>query len=456
MARFYARFDGGTESGLEAAGSNGFFKKLRISDGSTAATTLRNGLIASRSALSTDAYAELDPQWQNGTLGTYFPPETSPGPRSTDSSTFMSWSAVYTSSLSGIKIPTTNRYATSEAVNFSLRPTQSVAYNSPLVGAVNPPDSIGVSYYTYLSASTAVSDVVLYTIVTASNSAITSPWTRPGNYPSRTLYSIWHNPDLNYFAWDDFTPGKPQDLTVEYSASSLVPTFYYTNPFRFKPKWSSSNNNWFYPSDQLEYAVASASFKTGSTQVQGFTETVISPGTQEFTCTVNADPLNGVRCLSEFGVVEGFSYDFLAGVKLRNATLYEETPSVNSDGLGDQITQGVAPITLIRLYGPVYLRKYTSGTVTDYTVYSGESRTSYSTSPNWSGTTPSALTVDVNGIGDRVYETTDSQGPGNSAFDVSSRWCVVTTPGGSCTNSATAWQNVNDEAGLIKSIYTLT
>jgi hypothetical protein len=57
-----------------------------------------------------------------------------------------------------------------------------------------------------LSASNAVKTVI-DTFQTASTATGFTPYTRGGVNSSRTLHSIWHNPTLDYFGWDDFTPG---------------------------------------------------------------------------------------------------------------------------------------------------------------------------------------------------------------------------------------------------------
>jgi hypothetical protein len=204
MARFYARFDGGTESNLEPNAD--YFNKLRVSGNSASGALYRNGLIASRSALSADVYADLDAVNKNGNIGTYFPQETSPGPFSSDYATFASWSSAYTSSIEGIKIPTTNTYGIGD-VNYSKRPTASVAYNNSGVAQTTPIDPVGVSYITYYSASSAVRAVL--DVIQTTSSVSQTPYTRPGTVPSRTIHSVFNDPGLNYFAWDDFTPGQP-------------------------------------------------------------------------------------------------------------------------------------------------------------------------------------------------------------------------------------------------------
>ena len=200
MARHYARFDGGTEATLDSD----YFEQCKVSDGSTAATNLKNGLIDSRSLVTTDIYQDLDSVNQNGSLGIYFPPNS--GPFSTDYSTYASWSTAYTSSLDGIKTPTSNTYG-GGGINYSLRPTASIlSTDTTVVGPTNPADSVGISYSTYLNASNAVTDVL--NSIRSGSDTVTNrgPYARLGNERSRTLHSIWHNPTLTYFAWDDFTP----------------------------------------------------------------------------------------------------------------------------------------------------------------------------------------------------------------------------------------------------------
>lgn len=208
MARWYARFDGGSVSALDNANSTeGYFTKLRIGASSASAALLRDGLIASKSALSTDVYADLDGVNINGTLGTYFPDDFSG--KTVSIPTYVSWSNGYSSTLEGIKTPTTNTYGVADSVNYSKRPTGSVSYTSSAwVTALSPADPIGVSYSTYYSASAAVRTIV-DTIQTTPGGVAQTPFTRPGTDPYRTIYSLWSNPGTDYFAWDDFSPGQP-------------------------------------------------------------------------------------------------------------------------------------------------------------------------------------------------------------------------------------------------------
>ena len=231
MARWYARFDAGNETALDNTnGTGGYFTKLRFgafageSAGAASGAKLRAGLIDSRSALSADAYADISAVNRDGAAGTYFPPNTSPGPFSTNFSTYASWSNGYTpngTQLPGIKTPTTNVYGVADSVNYSLRPTGSVNYTDGNLTALSPADDIGVSYTTYNDASTAVR-AVIEKIETTLGVAQT-PYTRTGNDASRTIHSVYHDPNLNYFAWDDFTPGTFQGK-VSHSIGPNAPT----------------------------------------------------------------------------------------------------------------------------------------------------------------------------------------------------------------------------------------
>lgn len=182
MARFISLLSGGVPSELVST-----FDVRSISDG----TTKRTGLINSRSAVSTDIYQELDVAYQIGTAGTYFPPD-----QLITITNGVLTGSVYTASLTnpsvaGIRTP----------ADYRTRPTASIlSSQTTLVGVTTPQDSASVTYTVYLNASNAVRTVL---------NSITGggPYGRLGLTPSRTLHSIWHDPNLGYFAWDDFTPG---------------------------------------------------------------------------------------------------------------------------------------------------------------------------------------------------------------------------------------------------------
>ena len=155
---------------------------------------LRNGLIASRSALSTDIYAELSPVNQDGGRGVFFPVDL----LSTTAVAGQITGSAYTSSRVGIITPS----------DYSVRPTASVLSTDTLSAPTNPLNRASASLVTYESASKAVKDVL--DVIDGGG-----PYGRIGLNPSRTLHSIYHDAPLGYFAWDDFTPGTASALGVE-------------------------------------------------------------------------------------------------------------------------------------------------------------------------------------------------------------------------------------------------
>lgn len=195
MARFYGRFDQANESVLDSD----YFDKRTLGADSASGARLRDGLIASRSALSADAYADIPLTYENGGLGTIIPVDLI----TTNNSTFLSWSFTYTSSATtppapGVIIPP----------NFRTRPTGSILSTNPNIGGAI--QGGGVAYSVYTATTNAVSAVL------NSFSSGQSPLTaiNQGNNPARTLFSIWHDDGLNYFGYDNFTPGTPQTLAA--------------------------------------------------------------------------------------------------------------------------------------------------------------------------------------------------------------------------------------------------
>jgi hypothetical protein len=267
MARFYARFDHGTISTLEQNAPTKGFDRRKIAETSASAALLRSGLIASRSALSVDFVNEIDAINRDGSLGTYFPPDLI----TTDGSTFISGS-IYTSSVDGIRTPITNTYDVGQAINYSTRPTASIlSSQTTLVQPTNPPDSASAAYSTYVAATDAVSTVLNAIRSGSDNSTNRGPFARLGNTPLRTLHSLWNDPDLQYFAWDDFTPG-----TGSLGTPSITPSIG-TAPYTFVTSSTvvevSVNWNTEYAADKLGTANLSLTLKDPN----GTTLTSISP-----------------------------------------------------------------------------------------------------------------------------------------------------------------------------------
>lgn len=278
MARFYAKFDGGSVSALDSVnGAGGYFTQRRIAATSASGALLRDGLIASRSAVSADVYDDLDSANRNGNNGTYFPPDIPTFP----TATLISWSTAYSSSVDGIKTPTTNTYGVADSLNYSKRVTESVVSTQPtLVGPTNPNDPVQLNYNVYVSASSAVRTTIL-SIVTGSSEvglgrgSVSTPYGRLGQNESRTLHSIWHDPTLNYFAWDDFTPGPISSL-VTHSLGPVAmvgcpPTMSLGNPVNIDLQIFvrvGVNPQYVYPNDgnqDAEIGFTVVLYETGST-----------------------------------------------------------------------------------------------------------------------------------------------------------------------------------------------
>jgi hypothetical protein len=219
MARFYATFDQTQVSALTEP--NEYFEPCTVLQSSASAALLRDGLISSRSALSANLYTDafgIEAVNRSGAQGTIIPGDVITTTAGTNPSVSMSFSAVYTASTSagglvGIRIP----------ADYRNRPTASIlsTFDANLLGRPVPIDSgSNRDYNLFLSASNSVS-TVLTSIKTGSN-VDRGPYQRLGQVPSRTLHSIWHDTNVQYFAWDDFTPGQPSSLSGSVSNATLT------------------------------------------------------------------------------------------------------------------------------------------------------------------------------------------------------------------------------------------
>ena len=184
MARFYSTFDNTTNSALEAGTTANFYQRVAISTG----TTLQSALVSTRSALSTAVLAQLNVANRDGSLGIVVPPDVI-----TRAAGDLSWTNVYTNT--GAVWPADPR----------VRPTaQILSTNST---AVSPSDPGTISDTLYTDAQTALENCL--TAMTGGG-----PRGRLGLNPWRTLASLWHDHNLTFLAWDDFTPGQVQGLTA--------------------------------------------------------------------------------------------------------------------------------------------------------------------------------------------------------------------------------------------------
>jgi len=184
MARWYASFNGDPVAAREAAASDGYYEQVTISNGST----LKDALVSTRQALSDAAYAVMNAGNRDGSLGIVVPTDVV-----TRAAGNYSW---------------TNLYRNTAAIWPSdprVRPmAQILATNSD---PVSPTDAGTISDTDYTNAQTALENC--FTAMTGGG-----PRGRFGLNPWRTLASIFHDHNLTYLAWDDFTPGAVQSMTV--------------------------------------------------------------------------------------------------------------------------------------------------------------------------------------------------------------------------------------------------
>lgn len=180
MARFYASFDNSTKSALESDK----FERKTYTNGST----LKTALVNARAALSAGFYAVIESVNRNGANGIVLPQGT------------------FTND--GTNISFTNLYTNPNAVwpsNPQTRPTEPILASSPGSAPVSPTDGGAFTASLYTDAQTALGNAL-------AGIAGGGPNGRIGLNAWRTLASLWHDHDLTYFAWDDFTPGTPQSL----------------------------------------------------------------------------------------------------------------------------------------------------------------------------------------------------------------------------------------------------
>jgi hypothetical protein len=209
MARWYASFDNSTVSGREAAASDGYYERVAISNGST----LRAALISTRAALSAAAYAQINSGNQDGTLGIVVPTDVV-----TRGGGNYSWTNLY------------QNVAAEWPSDPRVRPTAQILSTDPASSAVSPTDAGTISDTLYTDAQTALENC--FTAMTGGG-----PRGRIGLNPWRTLASIFHDHGLNYLAWDDFTPGAVQGLTVNWLGAT-------PDIFTVELRWS-----WQFPND---------------------------------------------------------------------------------------------------------------------------------------------------------------------------------------------------------------
>ena len=193
MARFYARFDHATESALEVTDSSNSYDKRVIAASSASGATFRDALISTRSALSAQMISQLDYANSIGVNGPIIPSDVLHY-----SAPNLTFDNVYkTTTIPGVQWPSDPR----------VRPTGSIVSTNGNLTASSPVDSGTILYTYYTDATTAVNNAIAAIKKTDNTTSDGPNVGRVSNYPTRTTYSVWHNHALDYFAWDDYTPG---------------------------------------------------------------------------------------------------------------------------------------------------------------------------------------------------------------------------------------------------------
>lgn len=218
MARYYARFDHGVEATLGGTDSVANFFERRVIGSTTSSNAV---LVTKRRDLSDAMQAQLDGVNKDPTQGPIIPQTNTAGTVNniTRSGGNLSWTNVYkTTAIPGVAYP----------ADFRTRPTSSIYTDDGNLTAVSPADGGTISDTLYTDAGDALNTVL--TSIKKTKSGLSpisppftedgSPYTRLGTNPGRTLHSIWHDVNLNYFAWDDFTPGQPQTFTYHFPTAT--------------------------------------------------------------------------------------------------------------------------------------------------------------------------------------------------------------------------------------------
>lgn len=202
MARWYSAF---ANSNIVALDN---YSAQRLTMGGSPSTLKTNALNA-RAALSAAFAAQIDLANNNGTLGTVVPNDGY-----TRSGGTLSGTNLYTNTLAVYQSNPQVRPSSTTVPN----PTPITVANST---AVSPADPWSISETVYTDATSAV-QAILTNIANIGAGTGGGPYSRLGLNAYRTLASLYHDADMTYFAWDDFTPGKPQNVNVVAFGSGTV------------------------------------------------------------------------------------------------------------------------------------------------------------------------------------------------------------------------------------------
>ena len=341
MARYYARFDHGylTASGQLGTTSSGNYFERRVIGSATSSNAV---LKAARLALSDAMYAQLDGANEDPTQGPIIPPSNTARTVNniTRSGGNLSWTNVYkTTTIPGVAYP----------ADFRTRPTSSIFTDDGNVTAASPVDGGTISDTLYTDAGTALTNVIAS--IKKTKSGLTpiappytedgSPSTRLGTNPSRTLHSLWHDQALDYFAWDDFTPGQPQALYTKFpAANGLNEVFLETgDPLELTLEWVTE-----FLSDRAGDVDISFQTIRNDNQVQIDSASVtITNGNLYYTASLSAN--------SYGNAASGYYYDVNASVKFKDATIPAHVSTLLEENVQNKVRiYRVYPISVIGPY----------------------------------------------------------------------------------------------------------
>ena len=227
MARFYMTFDNSTNATLEGTGTANCFDRLPYpTSPSNPGPGLRTALLNARTALSAQFYAQIATANQNGTLGIVVPSDgmlisganLSNDPSVAPAGLYTNTEAVYNSDLRD-------------------RPQPPITVsNSPNNAPVTPDAwTVPLSYYT--DCTTAFQNAMSPVLGLNSQDpggvyGRLNSTTSPVYSKALLLQSLWHDNGMTYFAWDDYTPGRPTSIAVNVSTTDVIVTA--LNNYEFK------------------------------------------------------------------------------------------------------------------------------------------------------------------------------------------------------------------------------
>lgn len=192
MARFYSTFSGSAFDGLSGVSSDTAGNRYNYS-AMSGGTTIRTNIVNARDALSSAFYGQIDDVRENGNDKWVIPYDDY-----TRTGGNFAWSYIYKNDFAQWQSdPKTRSFATTDPVGVI-----SVATSNT---QTSDPGSFSDTLYT---DATAAIDAALVAIANG------GPAGRASNRPLQTLASLYHDHDLTYVAWDDFTPGTPNTLAM--------------------------------------------------------------------------------------------------------------------------------------------------------------------------------------------------------------------------------------------------